>query len=97
MAGVAGLLQELHRHLPEAHKDRGDAQRAAKIMADLSVSWATHKFMIMHKCIRYFMLTKIFLDLKCCSVTQSSPGISIENVVYFEKWNEYDCGLRRCN
>ena len=35
----SGLLQELHRHLPEAHKDRGDAQRAAKVMTDLAVSW----------------------------------------------------------
>uniref|UniRef100_A0A6A7GA09 Rho guanine nucleotide exchange factor 7-like n=2 Tax=Hirondellea gigas TaxID=1518452 RepID=A0A6A7GA09_9CRUS len=34
----SGLLQELHRHLPEAHKDRGDAQRAAKIMADFAAS-----------------------------------------------------------
>ncbi|KAF2348772.1 SH3 domain [Trinorchestia longiramus] len=34
----SGQLQELHRHLPEAHKDRGDALRAAKVMAELTSS-----------------------------------------------------------
>lgn len=34
----SGLLQELHRHLPEAHRDRGDASRAAKVMADLAAN-----------------------------------------------------------
>lgn len=32
------LLQEMHRLLPEAHRDRGDAQRAAKVMADMAAS-----------------------------------------------------------
>ena len=34
----SGLLQELYRHLPEEHRDRGDTHRAAKVLAEIAVS-----------------------------------------------------------
>lgn len=42
------LLQEMHRHLPEAHRDRGDAQRAAKVMADMAVRQAAYRTLLVY-------------------------------------------------
>ena len=51
------LLQEMYRHLPEAHRDRGDTHRAAKVMTDFAVSGQANfevpVCLRQHFCIKY--------------------------------------------